>query len=217
VNPGWLLGGEGEPLLAEREAVPAAGWPLPIAKQLLPGEPGDNQHLLSGETYPIAGAFYRPTRYWLEIQRSDPIVKEHSRKVDWGDLLLMETDPSWRKEYRSVDERLCAVCFPGGGGETRVELGLVTFEPETQDDPGYFCVDTFEQIVDRRQLVKQVVLHLYPDGHVEPQRPRLMRKVRKEGKDERFGRVGNLALSRNLKSLQLRDICAVCLMVVRRF
>ena len=48
VSPAWLLGGEGEPLLAESEATPSEGWPLPIAKQLLPGGPRRQSALAIG-------------------------------------------------------------------------------------------------------------------------------------------------------------------------
>ena len=215
VSPAWLFGGEGEPLLAEREDAPSEGWPLPVAKQLLPGEPNDNRHLLSGESYPIAGAFYRPTRYWLEIQRGDPIVKEQSQRVHSGDLLLMETAQAWRNEHRLVDERLCAIYFVSEGSESQVRLGLVTFEPDTEDDAGYFVVDAFERSVDQSQLVREIVLREYPGARFEA-RLRLMHKVSKEGEPEQFAHVSNVCLGPNRKSLRLRDICAVCLMVVRR-
>ena len=128
----------------------------------------------------------------------------------------METDHTWRNEYRLVEERLCAICFSSEGSETRVRLGLVTFEPDTEEGPGDFSVDTFERFVDRSQLVKEIIVREYPDGHIEARRS-VMRKVHKEGEREQFVRVGNLALGPNRKSLQLRDVCAVCLMAVRRF
>ena len=91
VNPGWLLTGEGEPLLAEREESPVGGWALPIAKRPLPGPPQENMTLLSGESFPVARPYYVRSRYWLEIQESDIVAQDLRQKTSPGDLLLVDT------------------------------------------------------------------------------------------------------------------------------
>lgn len=37
VNPGWLLAGQGAPLLSVSTEGPADGWPVPVTSTLLPG------------------------------------------------------------------------------------------------------------------------------------------------------------------------------------
>lgn len=212
VNPGWLLSGQGEPLLAERPDAPPEGWPIPIAKQVLPGPPDLHRDLLSGEHFPVAGGFYRPTRYWLEIQRGDLVAKSDEVRIDAGDLLLMETDENWRRQIPMVDERLCVVRLDFKG-KREDRLGLVSYYPGDESELPYLSVDYFESERDRSKLVREYVVREYPGGKIETFR-RVLRQV--EGQGPTLTRVSNLQLGPITHNLDLGDISAVCLLAVRR-
>ena len=211
VNPAWLLAGEGEPLLAERTDSPAEGWPIPVARQLLLGPPDENRSLLSGEFFPAAGAYYRPSRYWLEVQRADPIARDKTSKITEGDLLLMETDPAWRREHGMVEDRLCGVQMKKGK-EIQATLGLIVVEWPAPD--GFFGVQTFEKRIDPKDMIEETIVSRYPDGKLAVRR-RLLRQVSVEGR-KTTRRLSNLLLAPNVVPIELAGIFAVCMMVVRR-
>lgn len=132
INPSWLFSGAGEPLLAEAPEVPAAGWPVPITRYALPGEPAAYQDLLTGESFPTSGAFYRPSRYWLEIHANEPLLRLPHLKLKTRDLLLIESDARWWEEMRFVHARICVVEAEDG----QVRLAYVHYDEANPDDPG---------------------------------------------------------------------------------
>lgn len=130
VNPGWLLTGQGEPLLAASTASPADGWPLPISRQLLWLRPSEQREFFTGETFPVPGALYRETRYWLRVLPANSLVQLPLWAVRPHDLLLMETDPAYWASAEQIDELICAVRRPN---ELHPRLGqfVIKDEPET--------------------------------------------------------------------------------------
>jgi len=104
VNPAWLLTGSGEPLLAARGDVPSEGWPLPVVKDPLPGLPSDYKTLLTGFTFPAAGAWAAPSRYWLEVQPGDAFTTEKGSNLSPLDFLLIETNTT---NYLRDRRQLC--------------------------------------------------------------------------------------------------------------
>lgn len=130
VNPTWLLTGHGEPLLASSTAAPAEGWPLPISRQLLWLRPREQRDFFTGETFPVAGALYRETRYWLRVLPANSLVQHPFLSVRPYDLLLMETDPAFWATAEQIDQRICGVLRPG---ELQPRLGqfAINDEPET--------------------------------------------------------------------------------------
>ena len=214
VNPAWLLGGEGEPMLALRPDAPADGWPVPISKHLLPSSPDKDRSLLSGEHFPTAGAFYRSTRYWYDVQKNEPIVRDTASKIDAGDLLLMETDPNWRRSCARVEDKTC-VLWLNEDHDARLGLGRVIYDPGSAEESGYFGVDTFESDLDRKDLAKEVVVRVSDDGTLDA-RWGWPRRVEKQGGMNSEQRVSHVRLGRRTHQIQLESIVAVCLMVVRR-
>ena len=214
VNPAWLLAGEGEPLLAERQDTPAEGWPIPIAKQPLPGPPDQYRSLLAGENFPVAGAFYRSSRYWLEVQRSEPIVRSSLQRVEDGDLLLMETDKSWRKQVTLVDDHVCVVQISSDKGEDH-KLGLVSYYSGDSEEPPHLSADFFERWVDESKLVERIVLDKYPGGKIEVRRD-LVQQSGEKADGGGLRRVSQLELGKKTQLISIDDIVAVCVLMVRR-
>ena len=214
VNPTWLMSGEGEPLLAERSDSPAEGWPLPIARQIIVGPPAQYRTLLSGEHFPVTGAFYQPSRYWLEIQPSDPITRSRHNLAKDGDLLLMETDPVWWKETYLVDGRTCVVRVQINNQEQH-KLSYVMYSSGGQEEPESLLAELFGGNVDRDALTTEIILRKPPGGdwairqqYRNPDSP----AARTPGK-----RARQISLGPQVYPIQLHDILAVCLMLVRRF
>lgn len=192
VNPSWLLAGTGEPLLADSSEVPEAGWPLPISKQALPGAPKAHHDLLSGESFPTAGAFYRPSRYWLEVQSREPLLRMRHLCLRPRDLLLVETDPSYWPQARMVHERICVV----PAKKENVELGFVTQHEGDEDDPAeYLSIDMPPDI---DQVARRVTVDWKADGSIEAAqhwiKPPLLRS----------------------RTVSLSQIFGICIMIVRR-
>jgi hypothetical protein len=110
VNRLWLHEGQGEPLRAEHREAPADEYLVPVARVILPGPVADNMGLLAGPRVPVAAFFHRSTRYLLEIQADDAVVRVSALKIAPGDMLLLETDSAtWQGDIRVLSDRLCAV------------------------------------------------------------------------------------------------------------
>ncbi len=103
VDPEWLRGGTGQPLV-----LPERGT-LPVAAGLLPGPPLLFPQLLSGSRHPVADALGRPTRYWVALAPDSDLVREPRLRLAPGDLLLLEADPAWTRRPDLTDGRLCGV------------------------------------------------------------------------------------------------------------
>ena len=158
VNPAWLLSGQGEPFL--KSASSQAGWLLPIAKRFLPGSPLDHASLLSKEFFPVAGTFYRPSRYWHEIQPAAPIVRDGGQGVLRDDLLLFETDRSWMRTKQDVDSSLCIV--RSAAAEGALQLAKVIWHTSIEDRESWLEADHFPPLAydDERSKRRQQFMSL---------------------------------------------------------
>ena len=208
INPAWLLSGDGEPLLQERPDTPTEGWPLPIARQLLPGAPDEYRSMLSGETFPIAGAFYRETRYWFQVQPGEPALRDSSLKLDIGDLLLLDANTSNLEATNFSQARLCAI--------KRIEnekpvlrLAQVVYVPETREDGAQLCTTVY--YVDPKDVKRRFELTF---DHGKPAIKELPPILEKPGKGDR--RIGRDRLGPREDAIQLSDVVAVCHLIVRR-
>lgn len=206
VSPGWLLSGEGEPILADSRSAPEEGWPVPISTQVLSGPLDEHRSLLSGESFPVPGAFYRPSRYWLKLYQSDPIVQS-GECMESGDLLLMESDPnSWATEER-VNQKICVVQLAGASGP---QLGRVSWYPGDAEEAPSLTVDVYNRTVDPSHKVTRITTILHPSGKVESHaRPMVLTG---QTGSKRLTNVGQ-PLSH---SIGLRNIVGVCMLLVRQ-
>jgi hypothetical protein len=118
INPMWVHEGQGEPLRAEHREAPADESLVPVARVILPGPVADHAGLLAGPRVPVAAFFHRSTRYLLEIQADDAVVRVSELRIAPGDLLLMETNfATWQGDIRVLKDKLCAV--RGEAGDRR--------------------------------------------------------------------------------------------------
>lgn len=214
VNPAWLLKGVGEPLLQERTDSPTEGWPVPIANQLLPGTPNECRSMLSGESFPIAGAFYRPARYWLRVQRGEPALRDPSQKLKEGDMILMETELATLKPTDFWEPRLCGVWIRSGP-EPILKLGLVQFSPAATDDAASLNVNTFDKAIYPKDRVWRYELEVSPDGKAGIiQKPSGLRGGTGASMSSR--RASSLRIPPVEESIEFADIVSVCQMLIRR-
>ena len=160
VNPAWLLAGKGEPLLAVSSETPEAGWPVPIARQPLPGAPGSDPERLSGESFPTAGAFYRPSRYWLELQPNSPILRIQYLSLQPRDLLLVETDNRQWTEMHLVHEQVCVV----QGDQGSLNLAFISHDEGDQDDPSEHLYITLPSHTEGSKVEREFVIQLAANG-----------------------------------------------------
>lgn len=109
VSDSWMYTGNGVPLVSSPQGLAVEELELPVARRLLPGPMEQHRDLLTDDGFPVARRFYRESRYWYEVQRGDPIVGEAGRKIEVGDLLLMETDPHQRRHEPELLGKLCVV------------------------------------------------------------------------------------------------------------
>jgi transcriptional regulator with XRE-family HTH domain len=116
ISPDWLRTGAGQPL-----PLPEQGS-LPIASGVLPGPPLEFPHLLTESRHPVGDALARPTRYWLPLPATAPLVRVPDYRLMVGDLLLMEGDRSWTRRPDLTDGRLCGARV-SGGPEITYQLG----------------------------------------------------------------------------------------------
>lgn len=153
VNPTWLLTGSGEPLLVKNDS-PEEGWPLPIAAQALPGDMEKFRALLSGESFPVAGAFYRPSRYWLRVSVHEPLAKVPQAALNIDDLVLLETDPIFWNHGEMVDKRIVAVRSCDKDRPPR--LGLAAWRPKTSTNAACLTVNFANERMPSAETLDQV-------------------------------------------------------------
>lgn len=129
VNAAWILAGVGESFVGSTTGKTDTGDVLPIARILFEGNPSDNEPCLSGNTCPITPAKYRPTRYWLPVERNET-SQLHELRLFRGDMLLMEPASSCRSSVTHVQNR---ICIYRDVPSNTLQLGYITHDAETDD------------------------------------------------------------------------------------
>jgi hypothetical protein len=207
VNLTWLFRGEGTPTDIESDQ----GIAIPIAKQILRGSPEKHRESLSGEFFSLAANFYRPGRFWLEIQPGDPALRSQLLRLNIRDLLLMDTDRSVFPTQERLGQQLCGVSIKG-----ETTLGLVDYVPGNEESgPSRIEVDTFDLGVDPSEVfreVRPVMVRGRPRRITTFYRWVQSEKTGKKVKEE----VTDLDLEPFLPTIKYEDILCVSVLMVRR-
>jgi transcriptional regulator with XRE-family HTH domain len=95
VNVEWVLAGRGYPFLEDAREHRAGEQTFLVAKAILAGPPDQHREQLVGLDLHVTDLTQSRSRYWLQIQDGDPIVREASAGIRAGDLLQLESDPSY--------------------------------------------------------------------------------------------------------------------------
>lgn len=132
VNPGWLLCGKGEPLLEGPDA-PGVGLYRPLLAEIPPGPLSDFPSLLTGDSYPIAGAHYTESSFWLRVPVNAPVTYG-TLGVKSRDLMLMETSPQWTRSADRFRGKLVGV-VRSSGPRTRPEVFLARVNTDEGTPP----------------------------------------------------------------------------------
>jgi hypothetical protein len=213
INPGWVLAGEGEPLLAERQQGFTGGWLLPVYKSLPSGLPQEHQNLQTGQWFPVQGGFHAPSRFWYEIQAGDPITQAALERIAVGDLLLMDSDPVSWIDIVALDDRLCAVWVSDHESDERhLMLGRAEYHPGDSEERQHLLANTFDWPLPNRKVQAAFVMSKTRDG--QP----MMRKifVVEDSKTGACRKTSRMALTPHSREIRLVDVVAVCVLVLRR-
>jgi hypothetical protein len=203
VNRDWLFTGQG--------VFDRGDWKLPIATEILPGDPRRHAELLTPRTFPVASDFARPTRYFFEVQPKDYVVRSETMKLSVGDLLLMETDRDTDPQYEDLHGRLCGVCVQGDKG-VQFKLGQLCYtREEPEADAASLAVDTFDSDVDR---VEEVGVRMASDGTMYPFQ-RTLKKVQYRGR-ERLVPAESPEGDPVVTTIAREAIVCVCVLLVRK-
>lgn len=95
VNVEWVLTGRGYPFLEDSPEHRAGKREFLVARAILPGPPEQCQEHLVGLDLHVDELTRSRSRYWLQIQDRDPIVHDDRVGIRAGDLIQMETDPTY--------------------------------------------------------------------------------------------------------------------------
>ncbi|MCY2994786.1 MAG: hypothetical protein NTY19_44030 [Planctomycetota bacterium] len=204
VNLAWLLRGEGLPTDQE----PLQAMAMPISKQVLPGPPEKHVGSLSGESYAVAAHLYRQTRYWLEVQPGESVLRaELGIKV--RDLLLMDTNRAEIPDEHRLYQHLCGVRV-NVEGTVRLKLGRVDYIPGSPGSgPARLELDTFDLAVDPAEIKRKVAVHELRG------RKRAVETYHRAVGGEDVP-VSDLDMAPILPTISYADIVAIAVLLVRR-
>lgn len=122
VNSTWLVTGHGDPLIsAGGEAGRRAAY---IARQLFEGLPDDHGDSL-GHMLEVPLPYYRPSRYWIQIDGDCPLLSYDNLRLAEGDHVLFDPDKkTWPKHLAGHP---CVISESG-----RLTLGCVARSTKTR-------------------------------------------------------------------------------------
>jgi transcriptional regulator with XRE-family HTH domain len=205
VSLAWLFRGDGDP--SERRS--AENRAVPIAKAALPGSPADFKGLLSGECCALPPP--APSRYWLELGVSEPLLRA-GLQLRPRDLLLIETDQRWFPEPEGLFEDLCVVRFDVRGQKKR-KLGRVSHVQGSDDEgPSRIEVDTFDLRPDPRSIESRVIVR---NVHGRPRKIEILY----EHVETTRARKVKQRVSRSepiLPTIAYEDVIGICTGIFRR-
>ncbi len=112
VNEQWLSTGEGEPIQTKPQVLTDIGAIVPVAKQLLPGQPLEFEHFLSHRFLSVPRAFCTATTYAIDVQSCKCDQELRARELlKPGDTLIVETSPDRLRDVFTGDsKKLLVMC-----------------------------------------------------------------------------------------------------------
>ncbi len=99
INSQWLISGLGDPLRGDQGQSRGGGWPIPILNSLLTEPLTQPSALGATGFWPVGGHEYAVTRYFYRLQIEDRLIYRPQASLQTGDMLLLETDPNYLKEF----------------------------------------------------------------------------------------------------------------------
>jgi hypothetical protein len=209
INVRWLLTGKGEPFLSASETDHGAGWPLPVAGELLPGPPEENADRLKGaSTFPVAGDQFRTSRYFLCVPSTMPIVKDVYLGVRAFDFLLLESNRDQIDVAKLEPARLCVIKQPW---DDQLALAVVTVEDH--DEGVVLTADTFDAPARKSPEARRISIIVAPGYAPEIAVQRLEPHELRRGRKPRPTPASRFTTS---ASINVGDIVAVAVLLVRR-
>jgi hypothetical protein len=207
VNAAWLLTGQGFPYTTAA---------LPMVQQALPEPPGQCDDSLSDERLSKVEGLYKPSRYWLKIQKGDAILRSSVQKIREKDLLLMETNASEFPQGLALDGKICVVRMPGVDSP-RFKLAdvEVTYEEGIDDDDDEECLlaDTFDL---GPAVIMETVIHEYPGEDLRVfKRPIRRKEGKTPSKHSPSVPLHPEEMVYEGVKINYSDIVAVCILIVR--
>lgn len=202
LNSAWVREGVGEPL-----SPPTRGT-LPIAFAIPPGKPESYPDLFTGERYPVAEAFDRPSRYWWRIPAGCRLLDVKPLALLAGDLILFDANVEvWTGQLDLHVGRLFGVRMPRTAG-AQCEWGLLT-----RDDKG-LMLDLFGRIA-RLKLLAPPLSECEAKEMLRPPRGRSKRVIHPHIVDKLTGKpAGEAASSERPRSTSL--VCEVADLIAMR-
>lgn len=204
ISADWLLTGRGSPY------TPGA---IPVAHRVLSGAPQEHATDLVDEKIEELPDLYTPSRYWLRVQRGEPVVKDPRQKIKMGDLLLLETAREVFPKVSDLWQTLCVIRLTGPE-LPQFKLAIVDHVGRSEGDPEHLEADVFAL---EGELIKQTILEESPTGDLLAY-SRLVRREKSKGPREFAGTRAVHHLDPALWPVRIKfeDVIAVCILVVRR-
>ena len=205
VSPAWLYAGEG-PVLR--------GSGIPVATTCLPGSPAEYREQFGDELVTEVANLYSPMRYWLKLRSTEPAVTVGGTNLVEGDMLLMDADPSLFATTDALDGRWCVVRVPALKGFKPRLARLEYFSGGGEGERPHLEAETFEH---HPMVGQRTVIDEFPSG----ERKVTVHKVHYEqtaaGKAEKGDGLKAWESSILPRGVEVADIIAVCVLMVRRF
>ena len=193
ISANWLLTGRGNPF---------ENTGMPVAERALSRTPVDSTERIAG--YPH---LFSKSRYWIRVQRDEPIVRDAGERVQASDLLLIETKRKQFPPLNQLIERLCVVEL--ANVEAKCQLASVTWR-EADIDTGaeHLEADTFGS---RTGATDRIIIDASPSGDLSVSRHRVRLKT---------GKARKLQPDESTDwpvTVRYDQIVGICLLVVRDF
>ncbi len=207
VNPHWAMSGEGEALLAVGDPAAPKSWRLPLVHRVLPGLPLKYPEFLPGPTFAVTEEEFGASRYWLELGSEQDLVGDPELDAHPGDLVLLDADRRiWATKPQRLHNRTCGLRFHRGG-EPLFALGRVFCKTPKQAGDAEHSRQSprVAKIAVKASPVKKSI-------ELWAKEPRSMAS----GPTQKSTKAASINPGEGMTQLQLADVVAVAIMLIRR-